>query len=74
MEQKPDQPFVLGGCLYANGDGDVMWTKCESVENHIHNVQECHIDVFPTCAHETLDWDQRQKKWIKTDQARNESQ
>lgn len=48
-----------------DGDGDVMWAKWESVENHIHNVHEGHSDVFPTCAHETLDGDQRQKKWIK---------
>lgn len=48
-----------------DGDGDVMWAKWESVENHIHNVHEGHSDAFPTCAHETLDGDQRQKKWIK---------
>lgn len=48
-----------------DGDGDVMWAKWESVENHIHNVHEGHSDAFPTCAHETLDGDKRQKKWIK---------
>lgn len=48
-----------------DGDGDVMWAKLELVENHIHNVHEGHSDAFPTCANETLDGDQRQKKWIK---------
>eukprot|EP00105_Crassostrea_gigas_P027708 XP_011449140.1 PREDICTED: uncharacterized protein LOC105343451 [Crassostrea gigas] len=48
-----------------DGDGDVMWAKWESVENHIHNVHDGHSDAFPTSAHETLDGDQRQKKWIK---------
>lgn len=42
-----------------------MWAKWESVENHIHNVHEGHNDVFPTGAYETLDGDQRRKKWIK---------
>lgn len=48
-----------------DGDGDVMWAKLELVENHIHNVHEGHSDAFPTCVNETLDGDQRQKKWIK---------
>lgn len=48
-----------------DGDGDVMWAKWESVENHIHNVHEGHNDVFPTGAYETLDGDQRRKKLIK---------
>lgn len=46
-------------------DGDVMWAMWKSEENHIHHVHEGHSDVFPTCAHETLDGDQRRKKWIK---------
>ena len=48
-----------------DGDGDVMWAKWESVENHIHNVHEGHNRLFPTCAHEELEGNQQRKKWIK---------
>lgn len=42
-----------------------MWANWESVENHIHNKHEDHNDLFPACAHDTLEGDERKKKWIK---------
>ncbi|XP_056010401.1 uncharacterized protein LOC125682093 isoform X2 [Ostrea edulis] len=48
-----------------NGDGDLMWAKWESVENHVHNKHEGHNELFPSCAHGMLYGDERKKKWIK---------
>ncbi|XP_061190833.1 uncharacterized protein LOC133198949 [Saccostrea echinata] len=48
-----------------DGNGDFMWAKWESVENHIHNIHEGHNDLFPSCAHDTLEGDEQKKKWIK---------
>ncbi|XP_048733591.2 uncharacterized protein LOC125649824 [Ostrea edulis] len=47
-----------------DGNGEVMWAKWESVENHIHNVHTGHNTLFPTCAHSTLEGNE-QKKWLK---------
>lgn len=48
-----------------DGDGDLMWATWESVEIHTHNKHEDHNDLFPSFAHDTLEGDERKKKWIK---------
>lgn len=48
-----------------DGNGEVMWAKWESVENHIHNVHTGHNTLFPTCAHSTLEGNEQKKKWLK---------
>ncbi|XP_069110215.1 uncharacterized protein, partial [Argopecten irradians] len=48
------------------GEGNIMWAKWVSLENHIQNIHHGHGNLFPDCAHPDMDPEvRRRKKWLK---------
>ncbi|KAK3106929.1 hypothetical protein FSP39_003265 [Pinctada imbricata] len=48
-----------------DGNGQLILQKWQSVANHVMNIHEHRGDLFPECAHETLEGRERQKPWLK---------
>ena len=48
-----------------DGNGDLIKAKWLSLNNHMHYVHSGHSDLFPVCAHDELEIQDRKKKWLR---------
>ncbi len=47
------------------GKGEITLAKWKSLVNHVTNVHDGHGDLFPSCAHGSLEGREAKKKWLK---------
>ena len=54
-------------CVVSKPDrnGDIIKAKLLSLNNHLHDVHSGHSDLFPVCAHDELQCQDRKKNCLR---------